>query len=118
MKLLANENVPRASINVLYEAGCDIVSVSLLSPGIDDATVLRTAREQDRVVVTFDRDYGELVYRRGLPSPPAVIYLRFVPRSPEEPASVLQRLFQQGIKILGYFLVVDRDSFRRRRLPG
>lgn len=63
------------------------------------------------------RDYGELVYRRSLPAPPGVIYMRFVPLTSTEPAQTLQSIFEQGIQIAGYFLVIERDSLRRRPLP-
>lgn len=117
MKLLANENIPLASITALRVAGHDVLSLSLDSPGINDEAVLALAREQDRILITFDRDYGELVYRRRLPVPLGVIYMRFVPQTAIEPAETLQSIFEQGIQIAGYFLVVERDSFRRRPLP-
>lgn len=117
MKLLANENIPLASVTVLRDAGHDVLSLSLDSPGIDDETVFALAREQGRIIITLDRDYGELVFRRRLPNPPGVIYMRLVPQTPTDPAEVLQSLFEQGIEITGHFLVVERDHIRRRPLP-
>jgi len=60
--VLANENIPLASVTTLRDAGHDVFCLSLDSPGINDESVLALAREQDRILVTFDRDYGELVY--------------------------------------------------------
>lgn len=118
MKILANENVPLASVDKLSEAGFDIVSLSRLSPGIDDASVLQLARDQKRILITFDRDYGELIYRRGLLVPVSVIYMRFIPSSPLEPAEIPEPLFAQGESIIkDFFIVLDRDGFRRRPLP-
>lgn len=53
MKLLANENIPLASVAALRTAGHDVLSLSLDSPGIKDEAVLALAREQDRIHVTF-----------------------------------------------------------------
>ncbi len=110
--------MPLASVDKLYEEGFDIVSLSRLSPGIDDASVLQLARKQGRVLITFDRDYGELIYRRGLLVPVSVIYMRFIPSSALEPADILAPLFAQGESVVvGSFIVLDRDGFRRRPLP-
>ena len=62
MRLLANENIPLATVEALREAGEDVVSVTEDSPGATDEAVIRWARQEERVVVTFDRDYGELVF--------------------------------------------------------
>ncbi len=76
MRLLINENIPLASVAVLRKAGHDVGSVTEDSPGISDETVMQRAHAEDRIVVTFDRDYGELVFRRRLPTPGGVLYLR------------------------------------------
>ena len=60
MKLLADENIPLVSVRGLRDLGHDIVSIAEQSPGISDEEVLRLSRAQGRVIVTFDRDYGEL----------------------------------------------------------
>lgn len=118
MKLLANENIPIFSIVALRNAGHDVLSLSEKSPGMADEAALALAREQGRIIVTFDRDYGELLFGRGLPSPLSVIYLRFTPQTSAEPAEILHALFEHGeAEVEGYFLVVERDSFRRRPLP-
>ncbi len=119
MRLLANENIPLASVVALRNAGHDVTSLSETNPGTSDEAVLGLAREQGRIVVTFDRDYGNLIYAQGLASPPGVVYLRFIPRTPVETAEILLALLEQSAAALdGHFLVVDRDSFRRRPLPG
>ena len=69
MRLLINENIPLASVIALREAGHDVLSISEHSPGIPDELVMAIAHNEQRIVVTFDRDYGELVFRRRLPLP-------------------------------------------------
>ena len=81
--------------------------------------VLERARCEQRTLLTFDRDYGELIYLKRLPVPQSVIYLRFVPTSPEDAVQQLAPLLtDDGKQVEGYFLVMDRDSYRRRPLPG
>jgi predicted nuclease of predicted toxin-antitoxin system len=115
-KLLANENIPTASIALLQKAGFDILAAGKEFPGSSDEIVLSKARQEARILVTFDRDYGELIFHRQLPVPPAVIYLRFIPEHPTEVAEIVQKVMTQT-EIAGYFEVADRDSLRRRRLP-
>lgn len=116
--VLADENVPRASIERLRTAGIDVRSVAERDPGILDVAVLELARAEGRLLLTFDRDFGELIYRRRHAAPAAVVYLRFAPSDPHEPAVVFRRLLDHGeIELEGRFTVVTRDQVRQRPLP-
>ena len=72
MQFLANENVPVVSIRRLRAAGYDVASVIEDSPGATDEAILWQAHTERRIILTFDRDYGELIYRRRLPNPAGV----------------------------------------------
>jgi len=94
------------------------VSVAEVAPAISDRQVLKMAETEGRILITFDSDYGELVYFQGVPCPTGIIYLRFVPSNPLEPAEqVDQLLTQSGLEIIGGFFVLDRSVIRRRKLP-
>jgi len=74
--------------------------------------------DEERMILTFDRDGGELIYRWRLRSPKGVIYLRFRPHTPEEPASILLNLLQtEGLQFEERFTVVEGDRIRQRPLP-
>jgi hypothetical protein len=80
--------------------------------------MLRAAREA-RVLLTFDRDHGRLLYRAGVPVPEGVVYFRFDPAYPEEPAEILLALLEQTEpSVLGMLTVIERDRVRQRPLPG
>ncbi|MEH2042599.1 DUF5615 family PIN-like protein [Nostoc sp.] len=118
MRFLANENFPLSSVRLLRQTGYDVASVTEDSPGIKDTEVLTRAANEQRVILTFDRDYGELIYRLKLPSPTGVIYLRFRPHTPEEPATLLLNLLQiEGLQFEERFTVLERDQIRQRPLP-
>ncbi|WP_375506794.1 DUF5615 family PIN-like protein [uncultured Nostoc sp.] len=118
MRFLANENFPLPSVRLLRQAGYDVASVTEDSPGIEDTEVLTRAANEQRVILTFDRDYGELIYRLRLPSPTGVIYLRFRPHTPEEPATLLLNLLEiEGLQFEERFTVLERDQIRQRPLP-
>lgn len=114
MRLLANENIPLATVEVLRQAGEDVVSVTEDSPGASDEAVIEWARQEGRIVVTFDRDYGELVFHHRLPPPAGVLYMRFEPESPIEPAAFIARLKEDGVELEGRFTMVNRDGIRQR----
>ncbi len=75
---LVNENFPAPSVAVMRASGHDVLSIAESHSGVDDTVVLALAREQDRSLVTFDRDYGELLFAKSHAPPPAVILLRVV----------------------------------------
>ena len=62
MKLLADENIPLASIKVLRDFGYDIKAIGEDDKSISDKQVLEIAVKEKRLIVTFDRDYGELIF--------------------------------------------------------
>lgn len=120
MDLLADENFPLDAVNLLSGAGHDIAAVVLDSPGVSDEEVIERAAHEGRVILTFDRDYGELLYGETsrTPSPAGVVYFRFDPSPPEEPARYpLDLLGQLEWTIAGKFTFVERDRVRQRSLP-
>lgn len=118
MRFLANENFPLSSVHKLREAGLDIVSVIEMMAGAKDERILSHAHQEGQIILTFDRDYGELIYRQKLPVPVGVIYFRFTPLTPEEPAEyILNLLANQKIRLESKFTVARREQIRQRPLP-
>lgn len=76
IRLLLNENFPRPALNVLRGAGVALQAVAELMPAASDREVLAYAAANGLWVVTFDRDYGELVFARKVAAPPAIVFLR------------------------------------------
>lgn len=118
MNFLANENFPLASINRLRNANHNVASVLEDSPGARDHEVLSRAQREKRIILTFDRDYGELLYRQNLAGPSGIAYFRFDPATPLEPAEILLELVaMEGISLTGKLTVVERKGIRQRPLP-
>ena len=110
--------MPSVAVRVLRATGLDIASIAEIVPGASDSEVLEIARNENRILVTFDRDFGELIYRKAEPAPPGIVFLRFIPHSPEEAASVVRDLLgRKEIKLVDRFTVVTRDEVRQRPLP-
>ncbi|BAY15814.1 hypothetical protein NIES21_16330 [Anabaenopsis circularis NIES-21] len=62
MRFLANENIPILSVVRLQDAGYDVAYGSEDAPGAEDSLVLERAVREEGIILTFDRDYGELIY--------------------------------------------------------
>jgi predicted nuclease of predicted toxin-antitoxin system len=117
MRFLADENFPLPSVRVLRQSGHDVVSISEDSPGARDHEVLRRANEENRILLTLDRDFGELIFRHGLPSPLGVVYLRFPRTSPAEPGHrLLEVLSDPALSLERHLTVVQARHVRRRPL--
>ena len=118
MRFLANENFPVRSVIRLRDAGYDVAYGSEDAPGAEDSLVLERAVIEGRIILTFDRDYGELIYRRRMAVPIGVVYFRYFPTTPEEPADVLLRLLSvERLSLEGYFTVLEPTQLRQRPLP-
>jgi len=115
MKLLANENFPLDTVFLLREWDYDVYSIGLDNPSISDEAVMEIAIAQQRTILTFDRDYGELIFRRGYRPNAGVIYLRVEPIYPEYPAEVVRRLLESGdFRFENALTVVDENRVRQR----
>ena len=116
VRWLANENFPAPSVAVLRASGHDVLFIAESYSGIDDTEVLALARKEGRWLVTFDRDYGELLFARNNAPPPAVILLRVTSYRPEEPAAWLEQMLCDQDKLLGKFTVFTGKELRARPL--
>lgn len=118
VRLLANENWPRPALLALRAQGLDIEAVAEIMRCASDAEVLRHAAAQQRWILTLDRDYGELVFRRQLPPPPAIVYVRQGRFAPDWPAQAVTSLLSRAAWAAGHMVVIDGRTVRRRPLPA
>lgn len=116
MKLLANENFPKASVALLRSKGYDVLSVGANCPSVEDEDVIDLAINEERLIMTFDKDYGELVFRKGMKPEKGIIFLRMEAFSPEEPAEIIHRLIESRRFVFEKTLtVVDKVFVRQRK---
>lgn len=118
MRLCANENVPGDCVVRLREAGHDVRWIRETAPGIPDEKVLTLARAENRVLMTFDKDFGELVFRRGASGSQGVILFRISQPSPAAVAERVAAAVASRQDWTGHFSVVEDFGIRMRRLPS
>jgi predicted nuclease of predicted toxin-antitoxin system len=115
MKLLANENFPLPSFYFIQNSGLEIESITLLSPGISDLEVLEKAVVDNQIILTFDRDYGELIYKNQLPKPLGIVFFRLQPVNPLEVGEIFLDLIRNtDIHLSGMFTTIERNKIRQR----
>ena len=113
---LADENFPGPAVQALRQAGLDVLWMSESHPGASDEEVLRLAAENNRVLLTFDKDFGELAFRSGVPAQCGVILFRVIPQTPEKIAELALGVLQSQPTWASYFSVVTPGSLRMRPL--
>ncbi|WP_301101834.1 DUF5615 family PIN-like protein [Propionivibrio sp.] len=115
-KLLLDENFPAPAARLLGASGLDMLAIRDACPGWLDNDVLALAVAEQRWIITFDRDYGDLVFKLNLPPPPAIVLLREPHYQPAEPADWVLSLLAQPEIHLGRFVVFTRDKVRVRAM--
>ncbi len=116
MKRLAlDENVPRASVRLLLAQGIDILDIHSSHRGLSDEAIVTICNKEQRILVTFDRDFGELIFRKRLYPEFGVIYLRLTHFTPTRPAEILLELLRSKRYPFEKSIVVVDDKFIRQR---
>ena len=118
MRFLLDQDVYAVTVRFLIDAGHDVILVAQLNLArASDEEILKTAQEQNRILITRDRDYGNLVFIKALGS--GVVYLRILPSTVqavhEELTRVIQRYSAQELSTA--FVVVEADKHRFRKIP-
>jgi len=111
MTFVADENFPRPAWQVLRNAGWEVFSVAEECPGISDEEIAALCSENQRVLLTFDKDFGELIFRRGLSAGGGVVLFRFIPESPEEVADAAWHCSSHSPISTGLFALSHESGF-------
>jgi predicted nuclease of predicted toxin-antitoxin system len=116
MKFLANENFPLKSVLYLRSKGFDVSSIGTDNPSIQDSAVMNTAINESRTILTFDRDYGELIFKHNYRPEKGVIYLRLEEYEPDEPGRLIEELINHNEFDFDHSLtVIDKTGIRQRK---
>jgi predicted nuclease of predicted toxin-antitoxin system len=116
MRFLANENFPGAAVAAIEAAGHDIVWVRIEAPGASDPDVLARAVREERILLTFDKDFGELARGSALPITCGVVLLRVPVPKPGVVGQLLANLITARDDWAGHFSVIELGRVRMRSL--
>jgi predicted nuclease of predicted toxin-antitoxin system len=110
--LLADENFPRSVIAGLRENGYDVLAMAEHAPQTEDRGVLALARQTSRWLLTFDSDFGDLIFRDGELPPPGILYFRLHPIVADRLLALAARALAAPLE--AGFVVVAEEGERRR----
>ena len=112
---LANENFPKPNIMLLRDNGFVVKSIQEEFQGIADEVVIKIAAETNLVILTFDSDYGELIFKHAQNNPPAVVYFRDKGADPLFAGRLLINLLSNAaITLTNSFTVAEEKNIRQR----
>ena len=117
MRILADENVEAPVIRQLRAAGHDVLSVSEALPSIADDEVLAWASQATRLLLTIDKDFGDLVFRHRQPHAGVLLCRMAEVPMPERVALILQILARHGDELHRGFGVLTGRLFRLTHTP-
>lgn len=112
MKLLADVNIEKSVVDELKRMGYDIVWVADVDRHLDDMSILKIARQGTRIILTNDKDFGEIVFRQKL-IPTGIVLFRIKGQDVKEKVKLLKKLLaSHNDKIINHFVVVAKERFR------
>jgi predicted nuclease of predicted toxin-antitoxin system len=116
VRFLADENLALGTVEALRRLGHDVASVRSDAPGSTDEQVLARAAAEGRVLLTADKDFGELAFRSGLPAESGIILLR-LRGSTETRTATLVAAIEARDDWASQFAVLEHDRIRMTPLP-
>lgn len=110
---LADENIPLYVVKQLRKEGYKVISVTEEFAGSSDEKILELSSRNKWVIITFDKDFGELIYKQKSNKPYGIILMRVTPKSPEYILQLLKwLLLQTRISFEANFVVLNKDKVR------
>ena len=114
MKFLADECVDRQIVDRLGQEGHEVLYVAEMKPGIADEEVLNLANQEKSILLTADKDFGELIFRQGKIAK-GVILVRLAGLSPGVKAEVVTDAIKDHAgELLQAFSVITPVTVRIR----
>lgn len=115
MNLLADESVEKQIVEQLRQDGHDVLYITEMEPGISDDVVLERANAQNALLMTADKDFGELVFHQNLLSAGGVALIRLAGLSAVQKAMIVGSVFlNRQSELLNAFTVISPGNVRIR----
>jgi len=117
LKFLVDVGVGKGIEEYLNEKGYDTRAVRDIDPGMEDEEIIRIAVRENRMIITMDKDFGELVYHSSTEHS-GVLLLRLEDATGTEKLQVVKHILNNyANRIRNCFCVFQKDKFRIRKIP-
>lgn len=118
MRILADENCPADLVNALQSAGHDVVWIRTVAPSTKDPAILILAQADKRLILTFDKDFGELAFRNRLPAASGIILCRLHGLPPARVVTIVLNTLSSRSDWADRFTVITEQRIRVILLPS
>jgi predicted nuclease of predicted toxin-antitoxin system len=116
VRWLVDECVDAVLVARLREAGHDVVYMAEIAPATSDADVMMRAQRDGRLLLTEDKDFGDLVFRRG-GQVPGIMLMRIDPAMRALKGRRLDAAISRfGDHLFGRYMIIEEARFRSRPL--
>ncbi|MGB9662136.1 MAG: DUF5615 family PIN-like protein [Moorellaceae bacterium] len=116
MKFLADENVDREIVVELRKRGHQVTYVAEMDPGVSDDALLDLANKEKAILITADKDFGEIVFRQQRATE-GVVLVRLSGLQQEVKARLVALTIEKYLmRITGAFTVITRNHIRIRKI--
>ena len=116
MRWLADECVAAPEVAFLRATGHDVLYVAEAAAGLSDLDVIGLAFQEKRILLTEDKDFGDLVFRRQEPVP-GVVLMRIDSEDLELKTTRLAAAIERyGAELFGRYMVIEDRRLRSRPL--
>ncbi len=116
MNFVADEGVDQQIVMALREKGYNVLYIAELTAGATDDLVLQLANEQSRILMTRDKDFGELVYRDKKVHSGIILNRLYTLKSDKKAELVTKIIEEFGEELIGSFTVIQPGKIRIRKL--
>ena len=117
MKIVADENVDKQIVEHLRKKGNEVYYICEQTRGIRDEDVLVESLSTEAILITADKDFGELVFRQQLPHS-GILLIRLMGLDPNAKSELVAGVFEEhGEELRGQFSVLSNRALRVRRQP-
>jgi predicted nuclease of predicted toxin-antitoxin system len=116
VKVLADESVDYPVVDALRQKGIDVKYIAEFKSGVTDEIVLENAIRESRILLTADKDFGELVYRLGMLHSGVVLY-RLTGLENKQKVKIIVSVFDDHLTELeDKFTVINQTHIRIRKI--
>ncbi len=114
MQFIIDESTGAAVVKYLRQAGHDVLAVAETMPQARDPDILARAAAEGRILITNDKDFGELVFRSGQ-AHQGILLLRLRDESPSNRVRVVKAVLERyADRLVGSFVVATETNIRIR----
>jgi predicted nuclease of predicted toxin-antitoxin system len=111
MKFIADVNIEKNIVDELRNMSYDVKWIAEVDPYLEDTEILNIAHREDRILITNDKDFGEIVFRQKLLSS-GILLLRVKGQDVKEKINLLRKILIFPDKLKGHFVVVTGNKIR------